>query len=48
MYTCMLTELCNEVEMVTTDASPNVIPTGKASMFTANLICIGNLHLSLC
>ena len=44
----MITDLCNQVEMVTTDASPDVIPTGRTSTFNANLICIGNLHLPFC
>ena len=45
MHICMTTDLRNQVEMVTTDASPDVIPTGKTSTLIANVACIVNLHL---
>ena len=48
MHICMTTDLRNQVEMVTTDASPDVIPTGKASTLIANIACIVNLHLFFC
>ena len=43
---CKSTDLCNQVEMVTTDANPDVIPTGKISTFTAIVTCMVILHLS--
>ena len=41
---CKSTDLCNQVEMVKTDASPDVIPTGKISTFIANVTCTVILH----